>query len=155
ELPVPATPGWTVTDVAVHVAGEPSRYHELALGGDDVPASAADLPAYNAARIRDSPTRDLGELAGRLRADTAALLSTMDSWRGLGGYRYAFTDGVLTVGPPDRGRADVHISSEPVTALLNAYGRIGPWRPALTGKVLVWGRRPWLAPGFPRLFRPA
>jgi hypothetical protein len=25
------------------------------------------------------------------------------------------------------------------------YGRQGPLRPALTGKVIAWGRKPWLA----------
>jgi hypothetical protein len=40
---------------------------------------------------------------------------------------------------------DCHISAEPVTFLLMSYNRIGPTMPALSGKVRVWGRRPWLA----------
>jgi uncharacterized protein (TIGR03083 family) len=40
---------------------------------------------------------------------------------------------------------DCHISAEPVTFMLMSYNRIGPTVPALSGKVRVWGRRPWLA----------
>jgi hypothetical protein len=40
---------------------------------------------------------------------------------------------------------DCHISAEPVTFLLMSYNRIGSTLPALSGKVGVWGRRPWLA----------
>jgi hypothetical protein len=31
-----------------------------------------------------------------------------------------------------------------VALLLVSYGRISQWRPALTGKMVAWGRRPWL-----------
>jgi hypothetical protein len=37
------------------------------------------------------------------------------------------------------------ISADPATFMLMSYDRIGPVLPALSGKVLVWGRRPWLA----------
>ncbi|MRH87737.1 hypothetical protein GFY24_09775 [Nocardia sp. SYP-A9097] len=75
--------------------------------------------------------------------------------RGHTGYIYRFLDGPLTVDPEVSGRIDVHISAEPVTALLLNYGRIGPWRPTVTGQVLAWGRKPWLATTFYRRFLPA
>ena len=56
-----------------------------------------------------------------------------------------FTDGRLSVGPGPAPRADVRISAEPVAFLLISYGRLGQWRPILTGRVLAWGRRPWIA----------
>jgi hypothetical protein len=75
--------------------------------------------------------------------------------RGFGRYLYRFDNGRLTVDPPQPTRVDVRVSAAPVTALLMNYGRIGPWFPALTGRVTAWGRRPWLAPSLTRRFLPA
>lgn len=233
---VAATPDWSVTDVLGHVAMEPGRYRELALGRGDWPSEVADLPAFNAEQVRTLPTRHRGELAERLRADTKALVETaagfaedppmmyfdgdqrvradralgtllgefvvhghdiartanrpwpidpehvplvlaglhqvLPGWvdparsaghtatyemrlRGIERNVYRFDDGRLTVNPAETGVVDVRISSEPVTALLMNYGRVGPWLPTLTGRVLAWGRRPWLAPGLVRRFLPA
>ncbi len=35
-----------------------------------------------------------------------------------------------------------------------SLGRLGPWSAVARGRVLTWGRRPWLAPRFPALFTP-
>ncbi|WP_218024346.1 maleylpyruvate isomerase N-terminal domain-containing protein [Nocardia lijiangensis] len=75
--------------------------------------------------------------------------------RGFKRYVFRFDSGTLTVDPAETGPIDVCLSIEPVTALLLNYGRIGPVRPALSGQVLAWGRKPWLAPGFSRRFLPA
>ncbi|WP_327674429.1 hypothetical protein [Kitasatospora sp. NBC_00458] len=40
-----------------------------------------------------------------------------------------------------------------MTFLLLALGRRGPLSALARGKVFAWGRRPWLAPGFPLLFK--
>ncbi len=40
---------------------------------------------------------------------------------------------------------DCRISAEPVAFLLLIYGRISLWRPIIRGKLLAWGRKPWLA----------
>ncbi|MGW1163520.1 maleylpyruvate isomerase family mycothiol-dependent enzyme [Streptomyces sp. NPDC002519] len=63
-----------------------------------------------------------------------------------------FTDGAVDVtsAPPDR--PDCTILTEPVTFLLIALGRCDPWRAMARGRVLAWGRKPWLAPRFPTLF---
>ncbi|MFJ5532906.1 maleylpyruvate isomerase family mycothiol-dependent enzyme [Streptomyces sp. NPDC093261] len=63
-----------------------------------------------------------------------------------------FTDGAVNVtsAPPDR--ADCTILTEPVTFLLIALGRCNPWGAMARGRVLAWGRKPWLAPRFPALF---
>jgi uncharacterized protein (TIGR03083 family) len=56
-----------------------------------------------------------------------------------------FEDGRLTIENSPVSAVDCHISADPVTLLLMSYNRIGPTMPSLTGKVRVWGRRPWLA----------
>lgn len=223
---VPATPGWTVTDVVGHVAMEPQRYVELALGGGDRPRHVADLPSSNAHQVAGLPSRDIGELTDLLMSHAERLLTTvagfadpaplmyfdgdqqvpadlqvgtflgelivhgrdiaraagrdwpidpamvplvylglhqvLPGWvdpRGASGhtatyelrlrastsYIYEFIDGKLEVDPEQPRRVDAHISADPVTALLTSYGRVGQFGPAITGKVLVWGRRPWLA----------
>lgn len=234
---VRATPGWSINDVLGHVAMEPSRYDALARGGGTWPATATDLPAFNAEQISNLPTRDPGELAQKLVADTDALLDTIDSFgdeppmmlfdgnqrlradRALGTllgelvvhghdiaqavgadwpiddatvplvldglhqimpvwvnreraaghsatYRlklrrlgvthtYAFRHGRLVIDPSSPGSVDVHISARPATWLLLSYGRIDQWRPAVTGRIVAWGRKPWLAAGFARRFNPA
>ncbi|WP_158887735.1 maleylpyruvate isomerase N-terminal domain-containing protein [Amycolatopsis anabasis] len=236
DAPVPATPGWSVTDVLGHVAREPARYRDLALGGGTWPSRVAELPAFNAEQVRTLPTRDPAKLAAILREGLDSLLENVErfgddqpmmnfdgdqrvradralgtligefvvhghdiarafgrpwpiraelvpmilrgqqqilpGWvhpdraaghtatyefrlRGQESYLYQFRDGHLVVGPPAPDRIDVHLSFEPVTALLLTYGRIGQLRAALTGKVFAWGRRPWLATRLIALFHPA
>ncbi|MFF3404940.1 maleylpyruvate isomerase family mycothiol-dependent enzyme [Streptomyces sp. NPDC002742] len=71
-----------------------------------------------------------------------------------GGGRFGVTlaDGVLTVAPQPPARPDCTISIEPVTFLLMALGRQGQVGPIVRGRILVRGRKPWLAPRFPGLF---
>jgi hypothetical protein len=55
----------------------------------------------------------------------------------------------------ERGRprqADLHLSADPVMFLLNAYGLTSRTRALLSGSIICWGRRPWLALRFDRLF---
>jgi uncharacterized protein (TIGR03083 family) len=65
--------------------------------------------------------------------------------RGQATHVWAFRDGRLDVDPPDRGRIDVHVSTDPVAFLLVVYARQSLWRPVARGRMLAWGRRPWLA----------
>jgi uncharacterized protein (TIGR03083 family) len=51
--------------------------------------------------------------------------------------------GEATVGS-NGGPVDCHVSADPVAMLLVAYGRRSQWGPALTGKLVAWGRKPWL-----------
>lgn len=59
--------------------------------------------------------------------------------------------GVVTVEPP--GDADVRIFFDPPALNLMLFHRIGRTRAALTGKVRVSGRRPWLLPTFLKTVR--
>ncbi len=50
--------------------------------------------------------------------------------------------------------ADCVISTDAFTFMLIGYNRISQWRPVLTGKVMAWGRKPWLGLKLPRLMAP-
>jgi uncharacterized protein (TIGR03083 family) len=64
-----------------------------------------------------------------------------------------FDDRRLIVEEPAAGVVDCHISADPVAFMLVSYGRAGPVVPALTGKMLAWGRKPWLGFKIPSLLR--
>jgi uncharacterized protein (TIGR03083 family) len=55
-----------------------------------------------------------------------------------------FDDGALTVTPSAPRAVDCRLSVDPAAYLLVGYGRIGQWGEVAKGKVLVWGRKPWL-----------
>jgi hypothetical protein len=61
-------------------------------------------------------------------------------------------DSRLTIDDTPMGRVDCHISADPVEYLLVGYGRKNQWSPMLAGKLVAWGRKPWLALKFARLF---
>jgi hypothetical protein len=56
-----------------------------------------------------------------------------------------FDRGRLTIEQSRTHPVDCHISADPVTFMLMSYNRIGPIKPLLTGRLIVWGRRPWMA----------
>jgi hypothetical protein len=61
-------------------------------------------------------------------------------------------DSRLSIDDAPMGPVDCHISADPVEYLLVGYGRKTPWGPMLTGKLVAWGRKPWLGLKFARLF---
>jgi uncharacterized protein (TIGR03083 family) len=77
-------------------------------------------------------------------AATAGVRASYDL-RVRGGTRIGLSvrDGELSMDAGDR-PVDCHVSADPVALLLVAYGRQSQWRPVLTGKLLAWGRKPWL-----------
>ncbi|MDF6042544.1 maleylpyruvate isomerase family mycothiol-dependent enzyme [Streptomyces sp. JH14] len=72
--------------------------------------------------------------------------------RGGSSFGVTVTDGAVAVSREPLRRPDCTISIEPVTFLLIALGRCDPWGAMARGRVLTWGRKPWLAPRFPALF---
>lgn len=70
-----------------------------------------------------------------------------------GGDRFTVrvADAAVRVSPPD-GRTDCTLSAHPAAFLLVGYGRIPQWRAIRSGKLLAWGRRPWLGLQFKGLF---
>lgn len=63
-----------------------------------------------------------------------------------------FADGQPWLEAPGDAPVDCHILASPVPLLLVLYGRIPQWGPIAKGQLLTWGRRPWRALGFKRLF---
>ncbi|HEX7166253.1 MAG TPA: maleylpyruvate isomerase family mycothiol-dependent enzyme [Acidimicrobiales bacterium] len=54
-------------------------------------------------------------------------------------------DGSMSVRPAvGRERVDCRVSADPVALLLIAYGRTSQWPAIATGKLLAWGRKPWI-----------
>ena len=73
--------------------------------------------------------------------------------RGGGEATLAFDDGVLRIEAVDGQRVDCRLSVDPATYLLLSFNRITPLIPTLQGKIVAWGRRPWLAVKLPSLFK--
>ncbi len=60
--------------------------------------------------------------------------------------------GSATVNPPGRTRIDCHIAGTPKALMMVGYGRISQWRAIGTGRLVAWGRKPWLGFRFVNLF---
>ena len=73
--------------------------------------------------------------------------------RGAGRFHFIFHDGALSVEDPAPRPVDCHISASPVAFLLVAWARQSQWTAIATGKLLAWGRKPWLGPTFRGLMR--
>ena len=73
--------------------------------------------------------------------------------RGEGTHAYVFRNGQLQVNPAGPPRADVHISADPAALLLVLYRRQPQWRHIAAGRLLAWGRKPWLALTFAGCFQ--
>ena len=63
---------------------------------------------------------------------------------GGGHYTLSFADGALTTNAGAPEHPDCRIAADPRAFMLVAYGRESLWRAIGTGKMLAWGRRPWL-----------
>lgn len=64
--------------------------------------------------------------------------------RGAGRAYFLFDDGDLSVTSSPPPRVDCHLSVDPVAFLLVAWGRIDQWPAIGRGKLVAWGRKPWL-----------
>lgn len=62
-----------------------------------------------------------------------------------------FDDGAVTIEPPSSRQVDCHISAEPTTLFLLLWSRTSQWPAALSGRLRIWGRRPWLGIQLPRM----
>lgn len=88
-------------------------------------------------------------------ADAAAGLHATYDLRIRGGDRFhlIFNDGALSIVDPAQRRIDCHISADPVAFLKVCWARQSQWTAIATGKLLAWGRKPWLGPKFRSLMR--
>jgi len=225
--PVPAVPGWTVRDVAAHLATVAVRYADGPEGRGVWTETFADLPGLNDDQIASLGTMSAVELATRLRKEVDAVSDQIQGYgnvmpsyhfhggepvradialgmllgelvvhgwdvaqalrrpwpidpghaamifegiypvlpgvvrpervrglsatfeirlRGQDSHVWAFRDGHLQIDPRERGRIDVYISADPGPFLLASYRRQSQWKHIATGRILAWGRKPWLAP---------
>lgn len=80
-------------------------------------------------------------------AKAAGLEATYDvRLRGGGAFHLVFTDGGVRVEEPSSRPVDCHVLADPVSLLQVMWGRQSQWSAIATGKLLAWGRRPWLGP---------
>jgi hypothetical protein len=66
---------------------------------------------------------------------------------------FVFDDGALHIDGPATERVDCHISADPAALLLVTWARQSQWSAIARGKLLAWGRKPWLGPKFRSLMR--
>ncbi len=66
--------------------------------------------------------------------------------RGGGGFHLVFDGGGVRVETPSSRPVDCHVLADPVALLQVMWGRQSQWAAIATGKLLAWGRRPWLGP---------
>ena len=73
--------------------------------------------------------------------------------RGGDRFHFIFDDGALKIEEPSSRRVDCHISAEPVAFLKLVWNRQRQWTAIAQGKLLAWGRKPWLGPQLRALIR--
>ncbi len=73
--------------------------------------------------------------------------------RGGDSFHFIFDDGELNVVEPSPRKVDCHISADPVALHLVVWNRQSQWTAIAKGKLLAWGRKPWLGPQFRGLLR--
>jgi Mycothiol maleylpyruvate isomerase N-terminal domain len=67
---------------------------------------------------------------------------------------FMFDEARLTVAPAATRSVDCHVSADPVAFLLVGAGLVGQWGQIARGRLVTWGRKPWLALRFAGLFHP-
>lgn len=66
--------------------------------------------------------------------------------KGAGRALFVFDDGAVTLEEPGGRRVDCHILADPVAMLNVMYARQSQWKAIAKGRLLAWGRKPWLGP---------
>ncbi len=64
-----------------------------------------------------------------------------------------FADGEVWIGPPSERRVDCRVWADAAALFLVMWGRESQWKATATGRLLAWGRRPWLGPRLRHLLR--
>ncbi|MGH3669885.1 MAG: SCP2 sterol-binding domain-containing protein [Pseudonocardiaceae bacterium] len=88
-----------------------------------------------------------GKKAARVRATYDLRI------RGGASFHFIFDNGELTIVDPAARPVDCHISADPVALLLVVFGRQSQWPAIAKGKLMAWGRKPWLGPQLNSLVR--
>jgi uncharacterized protein (TIGR03083 family) len=78
-------------------------------------------------------------------AKAAGLRATYDiRVRGGDNHYFIFDDGDFTVEEPSSRSVDCHISADPAALLQVFFARQSQWPAIAKGKLMAWGRKPWL-----------
>jgi hypothetical protein len=88
-----------------------------------------------------------GEKAAGLRATYDVRL------RGHDRLHFIFDDGLLRVEEATSRPVDCHISADPAAFVMVFWTRQNQWSAIAQGKLMAWGRKPWLGPRFRPLLR--
>lgn len=88
-----------------------------------------------------------GKKAARVRATYDLRIRGGDS------FHFIFNNGELTIVDPAARTVDCHVSADPVALLLVVFGRQSQWPAIAKGKLMAWGRKPWLGPQLNGLVR--
>ncbi|HVE96037.1 MAG TPA: SCP2 sterol-binding domain-containing protein [Pseudonocardiaceae bacterium] len=87
-------------------------------------------------------------------AKAAGLRATYEvRLRGHDRLHFIFDDGSLRVEEPTSRPVDCHISADPAAFVMVFWARQSQWHAIAKGKLLAWGRKPWLGPRFRPLLR--
>ena len=118
---------------------------EVLLHGRDIAKAVGQAWAIDKGDARLVLASTMGLLPLLVNPEATAGVNASYDIRIRGGARVALRihNGEATVTSAD-GSVDCHVSADPVAMLLVSYGRQSQWPPALTGKLLAWGRKPWL-----------
>jgi len=73
--------------------------------------------------------------------------------RGGDSFHFTFDNSELTINNPTARTVDCHISADPTALLLVVFGRHSQWSAIAAGKLMAWGRKPWLGPQLRGLLR--
>ena len=145
---------WADFEIPVSTAAS-IELAELLMHGYDIAKSQDNPWTIDPARAALA-TRGIAPVTEHYVDESAAagFTGTFDlRLRGFTGLHFIFENGKLTVAEPAARKVDVHISADPVSFMLVGYGRVSQWGPIATGKLLTWGRKPWLALKFAKLLR--
>ncbi|MGH3602383.1 MAG: SCP2 sterol-binding domain-containing protein [Pseudonocardiaceae bacterium] len=87
-------------------------------------------------------------------AKAAGVRATYDlRIRGGDSFFFIFDDGTLTIEDPSSRKVDCRISAEPGAFLLVSFARQSQWTAIAKGKLVAWGRKPWLGTQLSALVR--
>lgn len=87
-------------------------------------------------------------------AKAAGVQATYDlRIRGGDSFFFIFDDGSLTIEDPSSRNVDCHISADPRAFLPVCFARQSQWTAIAKGKLVAWGRKPWLGPQFRAMIR--
>lgn len=73
--------------------------------------------------------------------------------RGGSTFRLVLDDGRLLAPEHPDGPPDCRITADPAALLLILWGRTSPWPAVAGGRLVAWGRKPWLAATLPSMLR--